>query len=134
MERIATCHWGALRATASGDPEIVIACHCQACQRRTGTAMHVGAYYPRDRVRLDGPAKIYTRKGTSQFDMRFHFCPDCGTSVAWISDRNLARIGVAVGCFADPNFPAPAASVWGESKHSWVGLPADTKCYQQARV
>ena len=30
---------------------------------------------------------------------------------------------MAVGAFADPNFPAPRVSVWEEFMHPWVGLP-----------
>jgi len=31
-------------------------------------------------------------------------------------------IGVAVGAFNDPQFPAPVRSVWEESRHSWVSF------------
>jgi hypothetical protein len=51
MERTAECHCGSLRAIASGNPEHVDLCHCEACQRRTGTAFHLGAAYLKDRVR-----------------------------------------------------------------------------------
>ena len=34
---------------------------------------------------------------------------------------------VAVGAFADPDFPAPAVSVWEERKHSWVVVPEDAE-------
>jgi len=81
MERTAECHCGSLRAIASGDPEQVDLCHCKACQRRTGTAFHLGATYPRDRVRLEGERKIYERSGDSGYRIRFHFCPKCGSNV-----------------------------------------------------
>jgi hypothetical protein len=32
---------------------------------------------------------------------------------------------LAIGNFADPNFPAPTIAVWEESRHSWVSLPPD---------
>jgi hypothetical protein len=80
MERIAECHCGSLRATASGDPEQVDLCHCKACQRRTGTAFHFGATYSKDPVRLEGERKIYERSGDSGYRIRFHFCPKCGSN------------------------------------------------------
>ena len=55
--------------------------------------------------------------------MHFYFCPDCGTSVYWISDKRPEHLGVAVGCFADPTFLPPTRSVWEESKLPWLGLP-----------
>ena len=35
-------------------------------------------------------------------------------------------VAVAIGNFADPNFPAPTIAVWEEARHSWVSLPPDT--------
>jgi hypothetical protein len=35
-------------------------------------------------------------------------------------------VAVAIGNFADPNFPAPTIAVWEESRHPWVSLPPGT--------
>ena len=35
----------------------------------------------------------------------------------------LGSTAVAVGAFADPDFPAPQVAVWTENKHHWVPLP-----------
>jgi hypothetical protein len=34
-----------------------------------------------------------------------------------------ASVGVAVGAFADPDFPPPRDSVYDCRRHSWVQLP-----------
>src|SRR5437764_12076578 len=77
MERIGQCHCGSLRVIATGEPDRVYLCHCKACQRRTGTAFHFGASYPKEHVRLDGERKIYDRDADSGYRIRFHFCPNC---------------------------------------------------------
>lgn len=56
-------------------------------------------------VRIDGEHKIYGRIADSGFEIRFHFCPNWGSSVFWEGDRGLDHYGIAVGCFADPDFP-----------------------------
>jgi hypothetical protein len=33
-------------------------------------------------------------------------------------------IGIPVGCFADPSFPAPQVVVWCDTKPKWLELPA----------
>ncbi len=38
-----------------------------------------------------------------------------------LSDPDL--VAVPVGAFADPTFPPPRVSVYGERRHSWVALP-----------
>jgi hypothetical protein len=40
------------------------------------------------------------------------------------------RIGVAVGAFADPNFPAPEQSVWVEEKHHLLPLPEGMRAFE----
>jgi len=37
---------------------------------------------------------------------------------------------LAVGAFADPNFPAPSVSIFEESKHTWMQLPDEMKHFQ----
>ena len=99
MERTGQCHCGSLRVITTGEPDRVYLCHCQACQRRTGTAFHFGASFPKEQVRLDGERKVYERDADSGYRIRFHFCSNCGTTLYWEGDRNPAVCGVAVGAF-----------------------------------
>jgi hypothetical protein len=46
--------------------------------------------------------------------------------VFWENEGFPGHVTVAIGNFADPNFPAPNVSVWEESGHPWVALPPDT--------
>ncbi|MBI3512720.1 MAG: GFA family protein [Proteobacteria bacterium] len=134
MDRIAQCHCGALRITATGAPEWVNACHCKACQRRTGAVVHSGAYFTRSRVTIAGAAKTFARPADSGYRISFHFCPECGSNVYWQAGRFPDHIGIAVGAFADPTFPPPAFSVWEESKHAWLGLGCELERFVQGRT
>jgi len=42
-------------------------------------------------------------------------------------------IAIAVGNFADPDFPAPSIAVWEQSRHPWVSLPPDTPPQRAAK-
>jgi hypothetical protein len=96
--------------------------------------MHSGAYFRKSQVRIDGPERIYTRDAQDRRKMNFHFCPNCGSSVYWDGDIRPDHYGIAVGAFANPNFPPPVYSVWEESKHAWIDLPDGIQHYRQARV
>lgn len=122
MKRVAHCCCGKLRVEADGDPAGVYACHCGACQRRTGSVFGVVAYYPSERIHVSGESKLFTRLGESGKKFETHFCPDCGTSLYFEAGQLPGHIGVAVGAFVDPRFPAPLASVWEESKHPWLSF------------
>jgi hypothetical protein len=123
-ERIASCQCGQLGLTARGEPLRVAICHCEACQRRSGSAFTWQARFPADRVEIRGDAREFVRHADETGEeRRFAFCPGCGTTVYYRSDSWPDLIGVAVGTFADPDFPAPGFSVWERRRHEWVGLP-----------
>jgi len=125
IQRTAQCACGAVQVVAAGEPVSVVACHCVDCQRRTGSVFGVGAYYPDDRITISGATCEFVRPTDAGNQFFTHFCPTCGTSMFWRSDRNPGMTGVAVGAFADPAFPAPVRSVWERSQHAWVALPVE---------
>jgi hypothetical protein len=131
MKRTAECHCGAFKVIATGEPEHVYVCHCKACQRRTGTAFHLGTFWQKDQVRMEGAYKIYERDTAVGTKIRFYFCPNCGSNICWDADRRPAHYGIAAGNFADTSFPPPTASVWEEEMQPWVELPTVTDHYQQ---
>lgn len=131
--RIASCSCGSLRADTTGEPIIVAACHCRACQRRTGAPFGVTVLFPKEQVRIDGPSKAYVRDGQEGRKVRFHFCPDCGTTVFWHADLAPEAIGVALGAFADPALPEPTVSIWEEAKHPWIAFPHELRRSQSSR-
>jgi len=133
MTRTATCSCGHLRAETPDDPGAVVACHCTECQRRTGSVVSVSAYFPRDQVTLTGESRAFSRPTDSGKGMTQHFCPTCGTTLFWIGDAKPDYIGIAVGAFADANFPAPLRSVWEQSHHKWLGLPEGIKRFDKGR-
>jgi hypothetical protein len=124
VERIGQCHCGALRVIATGEPDRVYLCHCEACQRRTGTAFHFGASYFKDRVRLDGERKIYERDADSGYRIRFHFCP---TAAALFMGREIVILRSAgsqwVRSTRQPFLRID--SIWEESIYPWLWPAAE---------
>jgi steroid delta-isomerase-like uncharacterized protein len=133
MERTGQCHCGLLRVITAGEPTRVYLCHCQSCQRRTGAAFHYGATFLKERVRLDGQPKVFERLAHTGYRIRFHFCPNCGSTLYWEGDRNAAVCGVAVGAFETGTFLPPSDSIFEESMHEWFELPAEMQHHQHNR-
>jgi hypothetical protein len=131
MERVAECHCGELKAIVSGEPIQVYLCHCRACQHRTGSLASWGTRWGKDQVRLQGPQKIYRRRADSGFEVRCHFCPNCGTTVMAEGDRVPNLCVVAAGCFADLSFPAPTRSIWEETMHHWLEIRTISERHEQ---
>jgi len=122
--RKAQCQCGQLTAEVSGDAEaMTVLCHCVDCQRRSGSPFGTIAYYPEGSVSIAGEAREFTRLTDAGSSFTNAFCPDCGSSVYARAGKYPAILGVMVGAFADPGFPAPARSVFEQSRLAWTQLP-----------
>lgn len=123
-DHTASCACGQFSVVVSGAPDIVSACNCLDCQRRTGSVFGVAAYYPREQlISVEGASKAFARGSDAGRNLTMHFCPECGTTVYWDLEMRPSHVGVAVGCFADPEFFAPARAVWTMRRHHWVSFP-----------
>jgi hypothetical protein len=131
----AQCSCGALRLALPEKPNVVIACHCIECQRRTGAPFGAGAFYPAEAVTMSGTGKQYTRDAASGGKVHTYFCPNCGSSVYWKAENLPSMIGVALGALTDGRqFLAPAKSIFEQSKHHWVQIDAADEHFQQGSV
>ena len=121
--RTASCNCGQLQAKVAGEPTRVSVCHCDACQRRTGSAFAIQARFPKEAVHITGRGTEFVRVNDEGGRGRFTFCPMCGSTVFYVVERREELIAIPVGAFADPCFPAPTVSVYEEHMHPWVSLP-----------
>lgn len=124
IQRLASCSCGQLTAHVVGEPVRVSICHCLACQRRTGSVFGSQARFRSENVSIAGTPTEYVRVGDKGSSVRFNFCPQCGSTVYYRLEGLDEFIGIPVGAFADPNFPAPTVSVYEERMHGWVIPPS----------
>ena len=134
MKRTAQCACGQVSAVVEGDPIKVFVCHCDYCQKRTGSVFGVTCYYPHERIlELNGKTRVFAESANS-IGIQYEFCPNCGTTVHWSYGPAMVKKypalsqyrGFAVGCFADKSFPGPDIEVQRQYAHSWVpDLPVE---------
>lgn len=127
LTRLASCSCGQLTAECSGDPVRISICHCLACQRRTGSVFGQQARFPRENVTVTGASTQFSRIGDEGPGATFHFCPRCGSTVYYEAVALPGYLGIPVGAFADPQFPAPTISVYESRMHPWVCPPPDAE-------
>jgi hypothetical protein len=135
MAHVAECHCGEVQIVCRSEPDPVVICHCELCQRRTGSFFHVAAWFALDTVQISGTTRAYTRTtGDAGLPFTFNFCINCGTSIWWRTVHPEGplgdKIGIAGGCFAEKDFPAPTVSIYEKHKHSWLSLPPGIRSYE----
>lgn len=118
----AACACNQMTVVCTGEPTSVSLCHCLACQKRTGSPFGIAAFFDRAQVAISGDSQEFTRASDRGFDVTFHFCPCCGSTVYWEPRRKPQSLAVAVGCFADPSFSAPRQAVYTEHQHPWLDV------------
>ena len=127
MDRRTECACGQVFGVLEGDPVRVLACHCNYCQKRTGSVFQVSCWYPHERViELGGETKSFAESPDS-IGVKYEFCPRCGSTVHWAFDAleeavpGISRFrGFAVGCFVDKNFPMPEIEIHTQCRHHWL--------------
>ena len=132
MTRVAQCHCGQVRVACEGEPYPVVMCSCQLCQRRTGSPIHIGAWFAIEDVTIDGETNAYTRNtGDQGREFTFNFCPNCGTPISFESKRWPEEIHLFVCTFVDPESFEPRAHVYTAEQLSWLHLGDDLRRYEK---
>ena len=120
--RTAACRCGQLTATVTGKPVRVSVCHCLECQKRSGSAFAFQARWPDAQVTHAGDFREWSHTGDSGGTGVFRFCPICGSTLSYVIDQMPGVTAIAVGAFADPDFPPPEYSVYENRKHRWLAV------------
>jgi hypothetical protein len=124
MERTAACSCGQLSVTVEGEPAYHGLCSCLECQKLSGSAFSYSGYWPISAVKkTSGESKRWRRIAQSGRWLDQYFCPTCSSAVYFYVEFDPNMINIAIGNFADPNFPPPTYAVWNECKHAWVDVP-----------
>jgi hypothetical protein len=130
------CLCGAVRYRVTGAPFRTSVCHCTFCQRRTGSAFGLGAYFKKDEFQLlRGELRSYEhRSDESGRWLRLEFCPNCGTTVTWTLEVIPDGRGVAGGSLDDPRWLKIERHSWTRSKHHWFTVPPGVETFEQSAL
>ena len=130
----ASCQCGSLTAEIQDGAEpVVVACHCRDCQKRSGSPFGTMAYYPEDYVAIGGEAREYSRPTDSGNTFTTGFCPSCGSTLYGKASGFSGIVGVTLGTIEGAVLPVPTRSVYEQSKHRWVAMPAETQGFVRGR-
>ena len=130
------CVCGAVRFRVKAEPARCAACHCKWCQRRTGGAFGIGAYFkPEDCEILRGELRMYEHRSdeTGRW-LRSEFCVKCGSTVTWTAEALPGLRAFAGGAFDDPKWFHIPRHVWLRSSHPWFVPPADVERFDKGSL
>ena len=114
------CHCGNLSYVAEIDPERVTICHCNDCQRMSGSAFRVNAHADASTFTMTGEPAIYERRAASGRTRLHAFCPRCGTNIyATGTGERAAALSLRTGTINQRHQLRPARQIWCDSAVEW---------------
>jgi len=125
------CQCGAVRYVTNDQPVRAMACHCTACQLRTGAAYGIGVYFHDNDVQLlQGELNTFqfASDSTNRW-IRNEFCKACGATVFWTLEMRPGLRAVAGGSFDDPDWFKIAAHIWADSARTDMCFPDEIPIY-----
>jgi hypothetical protein len=91
----------------------------------SNASVEAGASSPTPEVTVAGTPTLYRRRSDFGRLIESSFCPACGVTVCFRAEAMPGMIGIAAGCFADPDFPKPDRLFWASRRHRWLNLGED---------
>jgi len=118
------CACGAVRYRLASKPMFVHCCHCEDCQRQTGSAFVLNALIESDRAEIvSGELKGFGMPTDSGSPLLVHRCVQCGTAIySEYGGRSKLRF-VRVGTLDEPSQLPPDVHIYTRSKLLWIKLP-----------
>ncbi|KAL5001078.1 Mss4-like protein [Aspergillus recurvatus] len=123
-----SCLCGAVQYSRYGNPLSSVVCHCNSCQRFSGSAFIANCWYTEQNLKItrghDSIQTYHEQGTTSGQTMKRSFCKTCGSSLfqqtAELQKQNV--ISVASGTMDDRSDCQPCLEVWCVNRRGWVAL------------
>ena len=117
------CLCGDVRYEVGAKPLLTALCHCEDCQKQTGSALSVLVAVPRESLWIDGQhLSAFESRGPSGRPVTRWFCSRCGSSV--LSDVAITPdlVWLRAGTLDDRSRLRPQMNIWCDSAQPWVPM------------
>jgi len=112
---------GAIKYTCSAPPVFSGVCHCQACQKSTGSSFSSIVAVPKEAFHVEGgELKSYEDIGDSGKPIFRYFCPHCGTTVYAETAMRPGLVMVKTGTLDGAAGIPPQAHVYWRDHNPWL--------------
>jgi hypothetical protein len=124
------CLCGAIRYEYQGEPLEAIHCHCDSCRRQRSSPVATFVMVPKAALRFTcGQPKEFA----SSPGVRRSFCGDCGSPIAYRTERRPDIVDLFAGSLAEPAMVSPSCHVYAEEQLPWFEVLDDLPRYAHTR-
>jgi len=118
------CLCGSVKYSCDEPPLMTAVCHCENCQRQTGTAFSVIVGVPAGSIVFENDDTLaeYVDHGESGRAVRRQFCKNCGSPIVSILESALGLDIIKAGTLNDKSWLKPTTQFWCDTAQPWVEL------------
>lgn len=125
------CSCDAVRFSITAVPFLVYACHCMACQRRSGSAFGLSMLVNNESFTVTrGAPKFWCRVAAGAVESTHRFCGHCGGGIACEKPTAPDVTAVHAGTLDDTSWMRPIAHVNLRHAQAWQRVPNNTACFE----
>ena len=117
-----SCLCGAVRYSGNAEPVFTGVCHCNDCQKFSGSAFAIVVAVPESAISVTGNLTTFTKNGDSGKPIERRFCPKCGSAVADVASAMPGVLMIAAGTLDDASWVKPGAQLYCDREQAWVHL------------
>jgi hypothetical protein len=121
-----SCLCGAVRYRSDAEPAMTAVCHCENCQRQSGTALSIIVGVPAGSIVFEGEGSLatYADRADSGRSVNRRFCKNCGSPIVSLVEMMPNVHFIKAGTLDDKSWLKPTMHVWCDSAQPWVEIPA----------
>jgi hypothetical protein len=116
------CLCGSLTYRCDGEPLVTVVCHCEDCQRQTGSAFSILVAVPRVALHVDGDtlATYVTVGADSGEERQRQLCSKCGLPLVSLLAEQPEVALIKAGTLNDRSWLSPTIEIWCDSAQPWL--------------
>jgi hypothetical protein len=126
-----SCQCGAVTFAVTAAPLLTYACHCQSCQKRTGSAFSMGLIVLTDSLQVSGELSTWSRTSDEGNTNTRYSCADCGNIIYGIGEPNTELAKLQAGILAETTDIEPEVHIWTCRKQRWFDIPTGAPQFEQ---
>jgi hypothetical protein len=130
MTTTGRCLCGAIHYEYEGEPLDAVHCHCDSCRRQTSSPVATFVMVPKTALRF---TRGQPKEFTSSPGVRRSFCGECGSPIAYRTERRPDVVDLFAGTLAYPASVAPSCHLYVEGQLPWFEVLDDLPRYTQTR-
>jgi len=108
----------------AAEPVFTIICHCDDCQKQTGTSFSMTVGVPKESLVFENEdnLKEYVGEAASGKKVQRMFCKDCGSPIISMPAVMPDLTMIKAGTLNDKSWLKPTHQFWCSTKHPWLEL------------